>query len=185
MKKICLLLLFLAGLTAQGQVKYAYLHYDSLLIEMPEYEKTQDELGQLRRQYADEAAYNEMAFKRQFAEFLQGQKDFPQSILLKRQRDLQDAMEKGLAYRAAADSLLQRAEADLMAPLHSKLNAAILSVGLERGYEFIVNLDEKAFPFLHPQLAEDATPYVRLKIHPETAVVLENPATQTPQHVTR
>jgi len=167
MKRIFLSFLFLVGIAAQAQVKYAYLHYDSLLTEIPEYEKVQDELKQLRRQYAEEADYNEMAFKRQFAEFLQGQKDFPKNILLKRQRDLQESMEKGIAYRTAADSLLRRAEADLMAPLHSKLNAAILDVGLERGYEFIVNLDEKTFPFVHPQVAEDAAPYVRKKILPE------------------
>ncbi|MBR1713187.1 MAG: OmpH family outer membrane protein [Alloprevotella sp.] len=150
--------------TAGAQTKAGYLHYDSLLAAMPEYAQVQDELGKLRQQYEAEAEYNETSFKRQFAEFLQGQKDFPQVILLKRQRDLQNAMERGLAYRAEADSLLRRAEADLYAPLHRKLDAAIRSVGLERGYEYIVNLDAQALPFLHPEVAEDATPYVRLKL---------------------
>lgn len=164
MKRILPVLLFALGLVAQAQVRYGTIHYDSLLTSMPGYEHAQDRMAELRRQYADEAAYNEMAFKRQFAEFLQGQQKFSQSILLKRQRDLQDSMEKGIAYRAAADSLLRHAEADLLAPLHSMLNAAILDVGLERGYELIVNLDERSFPFLHPQVTEDATPYVLKKL---------------------
>ena len=102
--------------------------------------------------------------KRQFAEFLQGQKEFPQNILLKRQRDLQAAMERSLAFRHEADSLLSQAAIDLEAPIRQRLNAAIQAVGLERGYAGIVNLDTPSMPFVNPRLTEDATPYVVEKL---------------------
>lgn len=98
MKKIALsiLLCFIAlcGAEAQSQVKYGYLSYNTLLRAMPEYAEAQLAVGELRKKYEAEASYNEMNFKRLFAEFLEGQKEFPENILLKRQRDLQEAMEK-------------------------------------------------------------------------------------------
>ena len=99
-----------------------------------------------------------------FTSFLQGQKDFPLPILLKRQQDLQTELEKSLAFRDRCDSLLRRAEAEMTAPLRRKLDAAIRAVGLERDYEMILNTDAQAVPFLRPASVEDATPYVRQKL---------------------
>ena len=35
---------------------------------------------------------------------------------------------------------------------------------MERGYQFVLNLDNNTVPFVHPQIGEDATPYVREKL---------------------
>lgn len=169
MKKIvtAMLWLFTCGtmlVCAQSQMRYGYVSYKNLLRSMPEYEEAQARIAELRMQYEAEARYNETAFKRMFAEFLQGQKDFPHTILLKRQRDLQEAMEKGLAFRHSADSLLHCAEEEMYAPLHAAIDSAIRAVGLERGYGYVVNTDERAYVFLHPLVAEDATPFVLEKL---------------------
>lgn len=150
--------------SAPMPAKYGALRYDSLLHAMPEYGAMQIRVAQLRVKYEAEAAYNEEGFKRMFAEFLQGQKDFPQNILLKRQRDLQEAMEKGIAFRREADSLLRAAEADMLEPIRLMLDDAIAAVGRERGYECIVNRDATTFPFLNPAFTEDATPFVVAKL---------------------
>lgn len=161
-----LLLLFFAALTAsaQGVRKYGYLHCDSLFQSLPEYKEQAAQLDQLRAKYAAETEYNEADFKRQFAEYLQGQATFPQTILLKRQRDLQEALEKSLAFRQEADSLLRAAEADLRRPLRNRLAAAIAAVGRERGYEAVINLDANTHPYLNPALSEDITAFVREKM---------------------
>ncbi len=153
-----------ASETQRETLRFGTLRYDSLLHAMPEYATMQTRLADLRAKYEQEVAYNEESFKRQFAEFLQGQKEFPQNILLKRQRDLQAAMERSLAFRHEADSLLRQAAVDLEAPIRQRLNAAIQAVGLERGYAGIVNLDTPAMPFVNPRLTEDATPYVVEKL---------------------
>lgn len=153
-----------AGVCAQSQVKYGTLHYDSVMKAQPEYADAQARMAELRKQYEDEAAYNETTFRRMFAEFLQGQKDFPQNIMLKRQRDLQDEMEKSLAFRRESDRLLQQAEADMLAPLRKRLDEAVTAVGLEHGYECIVDKSARTHLFLHPSVTEDATPFVLEKL---------------------
>ena len=78
--------------------KYGYLSYNQVLENMTEYKFAQQQMKDLRAKYEAEAQYNEASFRRQFAEYLQGQKEFPQSIMLKRQRDLQEALELGKMY---------------------------------------------------------------------------------------
>lgn len=144
--------------------RIATIHFDSVLASMSEYQKAVAEGDTLKARLEAETAYNEQTFQRQFAEFLQGQKDFPESIMLKRQRDLQDSMEKGIAFRQAADSLLRQARVALEAPARAKLQQALTAVIQERGYDFIVNLDAPQTLFFAPEKAEDATPYVRFKL---------------------
>lgn len=157
------------ALCAQSQVRYGTLRYDSVLHALPEYAEALTQLAELRSKYEAETAHNETVFRRMFAEFLQGQKDFPQNIMLKRQRDLQDEMEKSVSFRREADSLLRQAEADMLAPARRRLDAALHEVGTERGYECIVDAGSLAagtgpYLFLHPSLTEDATPFVLEKL---------------------
>lgn len=168
MKRILLSLVFgmfaVCTIQAQNAKAYGYLSYDSLLHAMPEYVQVQHQMQQLRQKYEAEANYNEQKFRRLYADFLQGQQEFPQNILLKRQRDLQDEMEKGLAFRHEADSLLRVAECQFLRPIREKLRVAIEAVGIERGYHYILNTDSNVYPFKHPAVSEDATPYVRAKL---------------------
>lgn len=150
----------------QYTVRYGYLNADSLLRLMPDYAAVRTQMGELRRKYRDEATYNETTFRRQFAEFLEGQKDFPENILLKRQADLQASMEKGLAFRHQADSLLRQTEAELLRPVRARLAAAISAVGAERGLALVLDTSAGAVPYLNPALCEDITALVSAKLQP-------------------
>lgn len=149
---------------AQAPAKYGYLSRKAILNAMPEVATAQAQLADLRSKYEAEARYNETSFRRQFSEFLQSQKGLPEAILLKRQADLQSQMERSLAFRKDAEDLLKKAEVDLFAPIEQRVDAAIRVVGTERGYEYMVNTDAAAIPFLNPKLSEDATSFVKAKL---------------------
>lgn len=151
--------LALAAPAAQP-ARYGYCSKALLLESMPEYVQARQQLQTLRSQLQTEAERNETEFRRQYSEYLNGQKDFPQIILLKRQRDLQELMEKGIAFRTQADSLLLRAEDELMLPLRRRIESAIRLVAEERGYEWVADTDKEAFLFIRPELSEDITTYV-------------------------
>lgn len=144
--------------------RYGYCSLQELLAADPSYVKATLELQRLREQYQREAEHNETDFRRQFSEYLAGQKDFPQPILLKRQRDLQEAMEKGLAFRQQADSLLVEAERELFAPVRRRVDSAIRAVAAERGYDCVINTDIDTHLYLNPALAEDITAYVEERL---------------------
>ena len=121
-------------------------------------------MEKLRAKYAIEAEYNESSFRRQYAEYLQGQKQFTPNILAKRQADLQESLQKGLRFRQQADSLLRQAEAEMLSPIRQNINAAIRAVGLEHGYEYILDTSTPVYPFIHPSVGEDVTAYIKEKL---------------------
>lgn len=147
-----------------GNVRLGYLSYNAVFQAMPEYAVSQRKLAELQAKYDQEAQRGEAEFQRKFVEFLQGQKDFPQNILLKRQHELQDLLEKSIRFKEEARQLLTQAEKDLQADMVYLLNEAIRAVGVEKGYACIVNTDGNVCPFLHPTLADDVTNLVKEKL---------------------
>lgn len=154
-----------SALAAQEvQKKIGYLSYNGIFRAMPEYEAAQKRLGDLKAKYDNEARRSEAEFQRKFVEFLQGQKDFPENILQKRQYELQDLMAKSIQFKEEAAGLLVQAEKELQADMLYLLNEAIRAVGVERGYSYILNTDGNACPFINPAESEDVTNYVKEKL---------------------
>ena len=150
--------------TITKTARYGYCNRRSIVEAQPDYAVALTQLEALKKQYEVEVEYNETDFRRQFQEYLYGQKDFPQPILLKRQRDLQIAMENGIAFRTEADALLRQAREDLVRPIEERVDAAINAVAMSRGYDYVVDTDKGAFLYLNPQLSEDITHYVEEKL---------------------
>ena len=82
--------------------------------------------------------------------FLVGQLDFAPSIRHKRQAELQELMEKNMAFKEEAKRLLKEAEGNIYKPLRDKLTAALQRVAKEKGLAFILNTDNDAVPFIDP-----------------------------------
>ena len=171
MKKIVLLTLMALFLPFKGrlgglyaQVQIGYLSYEAVLKQMPAYAQAQHSLNELKTKYEQEATRGEEEFQRKFSEFLQGQKDFPENILVKRQAELQVLMETGIKFRQEAQQLLAKAERELMAGVESQLNDAIRVVGVDAGYAAILNTDNNQCPFVNPAIGEDVTKAVMRKL---------------------
>ena len=161
MKRFALLIFILHSsfftLHSFAQARFGYLSYDSVLHQMPEYAQAQKSVSELKGKYDKEATRGEEEFQKKFAEFLQGQKDFPENILVKRQAELQTLMETGISFRREAHRLLSKAQRDLLANVEARLNEAIRAVGEKNGYEFVLNTDRNQCPFINPDLSEDVT----------------------------
>ena len=175
MKRIILLFFAVAVLTASAQTDslqatgfngarvftFGYLSYETALKSMPQYAEVQQTLAQLREQYQAETLRVEDEFNRKYEDFLEGQRDFPRTILQKRQTELQELMEKNIAFKESGRAELIQAENDLLAPLKIRLIELLGKIGRERGYAFIYDTDTKALPFLNPAMGEDINQLVK------------------------
>ena len=150
------------GINAQADVAwhFGYLSYEAALKSMPDYAIVQQKMADLRAQYQAETKRVEEEFNRKYEDFLDGQRDFPKTILQKRQSELQELMEKNIAFREHSLEELAQAEQQAMAPLRIRLIEALGQIGRERGYAFIVDTDQKALPFINPAMGEDITEQV-------------------------
>lgn len=160
MKRLASIILFMCvflGVSAQenATLKFGFLSYEAALQAMPDYTLVQKNLADLKAQYQTEAKRVEDEFNRKYEEFLEGQREFPKTILQKRQSELQELMQKNIAFKQQSLDELAKAEQEAMAPLRIKLIEALGKIGRERGYAFIVDTDQKALPFINPAMGED------------------------------
>ncbi|MBR6828226.1 MAG: OmpH family outer membrane protein [Prevotella sp.] len=124
-------------------------------VAMPDYAVAQQKLSDLRAQYNAELQRVEQDFNTKYEEFLEGQREFPETILRKRQTELKELLERNIAFKNESRRELEKAEAEVMAPLKERLNEVLNSIGLEHGFAVIVNTDANAAPFVHPLMGED------------------------------
>jgi uncharacterized protein YqeY len=105
--------IFVAAQESTPTKKFGYLSYDAVLKAMPSYAEAQKSFNDLKASYAKELERSESEFSKQFAEYVDGQKTFPENILLKRQKELQQLMEQSLTFKQEAQQLLDKAEKEL------------------------------------------------------------------------
>ncbi len=127
---------------------FGYLSYNDVLHAMPEYVQAMKSLEELKKTYDQEMERAEQDFSKKFSEYLDGQKTFPENIMLKRQKELQELMEQSLLFKKEAQELLTKAEQELMEPVHALLKDAINAVGKKRNYAYVLNTDVNAYPYI-------------------------------------
>lgn len=141
--------------------RFGYLSYDEALKSMPAYAEAQKKLEELKASYDKELQYSESEFSKQYGEYIDGMKSFPENILLKRQKALQQLMEQSISFKDEAKRLLSKAEDELMQPVHERLKAAIAAVAKQHGYEFVLNTDNNAAPYVNGEVGADITAEVK------------------------
>jgi outer membrane protein len=166
MKRLVLLVLLFTALTASAQesaqaLRFGYLSYETALKSMPEYTLVEQKLAQLKEQFQAETLRVEDEFNSKYEDFLEGQRDFPRTILQKRQSELQELMDKNIKFKEQGREELAQAEREAMAPLRIRLIEMLSKIGREKGYAFIYDTDTKALPFLNISFGEDINQLVQ------------------------
>lgn len=163
-KKLLLLFMLVLPLQMAAQSHFGYFSYKAVTDSLPDMMAARQSLEILKGKYAAEIKRTEEEFNRKYADFLAGQKDFPQNILLKRQRELQQLMEAGIAFRKDCEKQIAEAEKNIYAPVKDKIRMAISAVGTEGGYDFLMNTDGDVLPYVNPLKGEDVTMKIRAKL---------------------
>lgn len=148
--------------SASVNASFGYLSYNDVLHSMPQYAEAERTINSLRAIYEDELKRSEEDFSKMFAEFIEGQKSFPENILRKRQKELQLLMEQTLNFKTEAKAILEKKEAEVMAPLYMRIDEAIHRIGMDRNYAYIINTDNKVYPFINGAIGTDITADVLL-----------------------
>ena len=170
MKKFLLVIFACIAMAAQAQdnapaLKFGYLSYDLALKSMKEYATVQMRMDSLRSAFNAEMQRVEDEFNRKYEDFLDGQKDFPRTILLKRQTELQEMLQRNVAFKQQSVQEMKDTEAQLMAPLRIHLNEAIATIARELGLALVINTDANACPFIEPAMGVDVNELVVKKLN--------------------
>ena len=165
MKRLASIILFIGvflGISAQENTfRFGYLSYEGAIQSMPDYAIVQKKMKTLQEQFQAETLRVEDEFNRKYEDFLDGQRDFPRTILQKRQTELQELMEKNIQFKEQGRQELADAEREALAPLRIRLIELLSTIGREKGFAFIYDTDTKALPFLNIEFGEDINQLVQ------------------------
>ncbi|MGN0281223.1 MAG: OmpH family outer membrane protein [Prevotella sp.] len=134
-----------------------YFSKNVVLQMLPEYSVAERQLSELREKYEAEIQRAKEEFNSKYEEFLDGQKDFPPTIMKKRQTELEDLMNKNIAFKEESRRLLAEAERTIFAPIHERIAAALAVIGEQQNLVLIVNTDSDACPYLNPLRSVNVT----------------------------
>ena len=138
-----------------SNITIGFLSYDSALVSMPEYAIAQKNIADTRQAYDAEMQRVEKEFNEKYEEFLENRKDYPRTILLKRQNELQDLLQQNITFKNKSRRELQQIERQILAPLRIRLNETIATIAREKGLSLVVNTDADACPFIEPMISVD------------------------------
>ena len=101
---------------------------------MADYATATRSYNDLKAKYDAETKRSVEDFNSRYEDFLDVQRKLEPSILRKRQAELEELMDRNIAFRKESERLLKKAEEDIYAPVHAKLNNAVRQMGKESGY---------------------------------------------------
>ncbi|WP_321333637.1 OmpH family outer membrane protein [uncultured Bacteroides sp.] len=167
LKKIALAIMFILPMSVFAQtLKFGHVTSNEIITAMPEFTKAQADLQALQKKYTDEIQRTNDEFNKKYQEFQQAmQKDsLPQNIAERRQKELQDMMQRSEQFQQEASQNMQKAQTDLMAPITQKVDEAIKAVGEAEGMIYVFDLARTAIPYVNNKLSVDITPLVKTKL---------------------
>ena len=193
MRKLLLLFLF-SPLVLMSQEKFGFFSYNAVLDSLPQYKVAMESYDMLKQRCLKEIDHNEQELTRFYVAFLDGHRDFPEPILRKRQKELQQLIDNSIAFRDELKAWLRHAKDSLTASSRLMVDSALVRVCTELSLSYVIDTDNGGYRYINPLFGEDVTKdIVSAIIFPElplrnvvecpevaTDSIMEIPATELP-----
>ena len=167
LKKIALVMLLALpmGVFAQN-LKFGHINAQEIITVMPEFTKAQNDIQTLEKQLTAELQRTQEEFNKKYQEFQQAiaKDSLPPNIAERRQKELQDMMQRSEQFQQEAAQNMQKAQTELMAPISKKVEDAIKAVGEAENLVYIFDLARTSIPFVNEKLSVNVTPLVKAKL---------------------
>ena len=156
MRKL-LLLLLLFPLASVAQIRFGYLNYEEARQQVPQYKEAQAHYDELVKRCEQELVRNEEELTRNYVAFLDGQRDFPEPILRKRQKEVQDLVDRSIIFRDQVKKWLVHAHDSLFAPVNAIVDDAIARVCMHNELAYVIDTEKSGYLFVNPAMGFDVT----------------------------
>lgn len=171
MKRYLFILLTLVSMTVMAQTRFGYVSYREIVKLLPEYNIVEAHLDELQAKYEAEIERSDREFNQKYTDFIEEQSQFPDNIRMKRHKELQELMEKSIAFKKEVNHAMREARAEMMKPLYEKIDEAVMCVCVDGDYDYILNMDERVYIAINPQKGEDVTEQLKQALKIETAEI--------------
>ena len=167
LKKIALVMLLALpmGVFAQN-LKFGHINAQEIITVMPEFTKAQNDIQTLEKQLTAELQRTQEEFNKKYQEFQQAiaKDSLPPNIAERRQKELQDMMQRQEQFQQDAQQQMAKAQNDAMAPIYQKLDNAIKAVGAAEGVVYIFDLARTSIPYVNESQSINLTNKVKANL---------------------
>lgn len=165
-KRIILAVLMVIPLVSVAQgMKFGKVDKVAIFNAMPEKVEAEAQIKLLSEQYQKEYGILKAEYNRKYADFQAMAIDnkTPGTIKERRMQELQENNDKIELFMKNAAADLQKKEQELIAPLKSKIDAAVTAVGEVGGYMLIYDVTDTKIAYAS-SVFEDVTPLVKAQL---------------------
>ena len=167
LKKIALVMLLALpmGVFAQN-LKFGHINAQEIITVMPEFTKAQNDIQTLEKQLTAELQRTQEEFNKKYQEFQQAiaKDSLPPNIAERRQKELQDMMQRQEQFQQDAQQQMAKAQNDAMAPIYQKLDNAIKAAGAAEGVIYIFDLARTSIPYVNESQSINLTSKVKANL---------------------
>ncbi len=167
LKKIALVLLLALpmGVFAQN-LKFGHINAQEIVSAMPEFAKAQSDIEALDKQLTSELQRTQEEFNKKYQEFQQAiaKDSLPANIAERRQKELQDMMQRQEQFQQEAQQQMQKAQNEAMVPIYKKLDDAIKAVGAAEGVIYIFDLARTPVAYVNESQSVNLTAKVKAQL---------------------
>lgn len=151
--------LLLAALLAAGYASLAqtaqspadrigYANVDYIISRLPDMKQMQTELKSTETQLRNQIEARTREVEKQYNDFTSSAESMVDSVRMKKQRELEEAIAGLEDMQQNAQVTLQNKQKLIMAPIYLKVNSAISQVAKENGYAMILTERVDNYPFI-------------------------------------
>lgn len=181
MKRNLLILSALVAMSAMAQSKFGYVSYNELVKALPEYSIVEAHLDELQAMYEAEIERSDREFNQKYTDFIEEQSQFPDNIRIKRHKELQELMEKSMAFKHEVNNAMREARHEMMKPLYEKVDEAVMKVCIDGDYDYILNTDERVYIAVNSKSGVDVTLFIMQELNVE----VESDVQQNPENTSQ
>ncbi|MBR2637624.1 MAG: OmpH family outer membrane protein [Bacteroidaceae bacterium] len=151
------ILLVFVPLFSYAQGNFGYYSHSELLKQHPRHSSVEADYNDLLVLCNKEVERNERELTRLYVSFLEGQKSFPEPIMRKRQKELQELVDKSVVFRKQIKEWLVEARDSLYSPLDSSIDSAVAKVCQYNNLAYVIDVDKAGYAYVNPAYGFDVT----------------------------
>lgn len=161
LKKLVVLFFILAPIGVYAEDKLAYINTQEIFVQMPKIKDVEAQLATKQEEIKKTLDGMQSEYEKKMEEFKASTVEPSESVLMDRQKQVQDIQTRYESYLESSDKEFQTLRQQLLAPLQEELQNAVKAVGAEQGYTYIMEVG--ALPYVAPH-AVDAGKFVKVKL---------------------
>jgi len=161
LKKLIILLLMAAPLSVFAQNKFGYINSEETIMQMPELKEVESKLATKQEEIKKNVAAMEAEYKKKVEEFQSSSDSLTQSVILDRQRQIEQIQERYEVYLQNSNKEFTELRQQLFAPIQQKFQKALKEVGDEQGFTYVI--EAATLLYVSPS-AINAASFVKTKL---------------------